>query len=62
MVYKSISFNLDWVKGKTEAEFIAQFLDAFNTCDHPIARLSKAERTKWLKDAFIVLNKVVVNG
>jgi len=62
MVYKNISFNLGWVKGKTENEFIAQFIDAFSECDHPIASMTKAERTRWLKEAFIVLNKVVVNG
>lgn len=62
MVYKSVSFNLDWMKGKTETEFVAQFIDAFSQCDHPIALMNKAERTRWLKDAFLALNKVVVNG
>lgn len=53
---------MEWLKGKTEAQFTEQFVDAFSEADHPLAKMPKPERIKWLKDAFVALSGLVKRG
>ncbi|UXO94053.1 hypothetical protein Pan5_11 [Pseudanabaena phage Pan5] len=62
MLYNGIGFNLEWAKAHTQAEFVEQHIDAFKHTDHPISKMNKADREKWLKQAYNSLVGLVNKG
>jgi hypothetical protein len=55
MKFERIGFNEQWAADHSEKEFIDQHLTAFDNTDHPISRMSVAEKRKFLKEAFKLL-------
>jgi len=47
MNYDGIGVNMEWLRTKTEDEFINEYMDALNDAFHPVASMKPEEKRKY---------------